>query len=60
MMPGDFYIFTVKKGKSEMNGKGKIGKRDGFGSDSYISQLDFQMEEILKIGLDTPNNVVFS
>ena len=43
-----------------MNGKGKIGKRDGFGSDSYISQLDFQMEEILKIGLDTPNNVVFS
>ena len=43
-----------------MNGKGKSGN----GMDSYLIlrclNLIFYMEEILKVGLDTPNNVVFS
>ena len=44
----------------EMNGEGKSGN----GMDSYLIlrclNLIFYMEEILKVGLDTPNNVVFS
>ncbi len=60
-MSGDFYIFTMKNEKrGEMNGKGKSGN----GMDSYLIlrclNLIFYMEEILKVGLDTPNNVVFS
>ena len=60
-MSGDFYIFTMKNEKrGEMNGKGKSVNGSGCCMINRCINLIFYMEEILKVGLDTPNNVVFS